>query len=224
MAARELARRGMQVLLVERKAFPRAKVCGACLNQRAVSWLELAGLGELLPRLGAIPTTRFTALCGGRSVDVELPGGAAVSREALDGALVQAAIDSGAQFLAGVSATLKDDQADPSEREVELAAPARRQQTIRARLVLAADGLGRPALRQSREFVTRVSPAAKIGVRASIVDGSDRFAPGVIYMAVGRAGYAGVVRVEDGSLNLAAALAPEALKCAVRRKRRSPPF
>ncbi|HVX64136.1 MAG TPA: FAD-dependent oxidoreductase [Pirellulales bacterium] len=214
MAARELARRGMQVLLVERKAFPRVKVCGACLNQRAVSWLELAGLGELLPRLGAIPTTRFTAICGGRSVDIELPGGAAVSRESLDGALVQAAIDSGAQFLSGVSATLMDDRVDPAERKVELAAPGRRQQKIQARLVLAADGLGRPSLLQSREFVTRISPAAKIGVRASIEGGSDRFAPGAIYMAVGRSGYAGVVRVEDGSLNLAAAIAPDALKCA----------
>ncbi len=111
-----------------------------------------------------------------------------------------------------MSATLKDAQADPSEREVELAAPDHPPQTIRSKLVLAADGLGRPALRQSREFVTRVSPAAKIGVRASIVGSSDRFGPGVIYMAVGRGGYAGVVRVEDGSLNLAAALAPEALK------------
>ncbi len=99
MAARELARRGMQVLLVERKAFPRAKVCGACLNQRAVSWLELAGLSDVLPRLGAIPTRRFTAFCSGRNVNVDLPGGAAVSREALDGALVQAAIDSARSFL-----------------------------------------------------------------------------------------------------------------------------
>ena len=35
VAARELARRGTTVLLVDRASFPRNKVCGACLNVRA---------------------------------------------------------------------------------------------------------------------------------------------------------------------------------------------
>jgi flavin-dependent dehydrogenase len=34
MAARELARRGAGVLLVDRAQFPRYKVCGGCLNPR----------------------------------------------------------------------------------------------------------------------------------------------------------------------------------------------
>ena len=41
-------------------------------------------------------------------------------------------------------------------------------------------------------------------------------------MAVGRGGYAGLVRVEDGNLNLAAALAPEMLLTPARRKPQSP--
>src|SRR5262245_23559213 len=32
LAARELARRGASVLLVDRSPFPRPKVCGSCLN------------------------------------------------------------------------------------------------------------------------------------------------------------------------------------------------
>lgn len=212
MAARELARRGIRVLLVERKAFPRAKVCGACLNQRAVSWLELAGLGELLPQLRAIPTRRYKAFCGGRSFEIELPGGVSVSRDALDGALMQAAINSGADLITGNSATVREWRSDIPDREIDLSSPGGEPRMVRAKIVLAADGLGRPALRQTREFVARVSRGAKIGVRARMACSSDRFQPGTIYMAVGCGGYAGLVRVEDGNLNLAAAVAPEMLR------------
>src|SRR5262249_1926756 len=55
MAARELAQRGAAVLLVDRAAFPRWKVCGCCLNHRALSTLEAAGLGEMVRRCGAVP-------------------------------------------------------------------------------------------------------------------------------------------------------------------------
>lgn len=212
MAARELARRGIRVLLIERKPFPRAKVCGACLNQRAVSWLEAAGLADLLPRLGAITTRRFLAFCDRRTVELALPGGVAVSRESLDGALIQAAIDSGAEFLPGVAAQLRASRDDCAEREIELTGPTGAFRIISAKVVLAADGLGRPALRQSREFAARTSPRAKIGVRARIMNGPARFQPGTIYMAVGSSGYTGLVRLEDGSLNLAAAIEPRALR------------
>lgn len=212
MAARQLARRGARVLLVERKAFPRAKVCGACLNQRAVSWLEIAGLGEMLSRLRAIPTRRFRAYCGGRSLEIALPGGVSVSRDALDGALMQAAVDAGAELMTGITATLRESPRHAGDREIDLRDSAGKLGAIRAKIVLAADGLGRPALRHTGEFVSRVSRGAKIGVRAGMVASCDRFQPGTIYMAVGRSGYAGLVRVEDGSLNLAAALAPRMLR------------
>ncbi|HEY7428386.1 MAG TPA: FAD-dependent oxidoreductase, partial [Gemmataceae bacterium] len=46
MAAHELARRGCAVLLVDRAAFPRWKVCGCCLNGHALVTLQAAGLGQ----------------------------------------------------------------------------------------------------------------------------------------------------------------------------------
>ena len=48
MAALEIARRGRSVLLVDKASFPRYKVCGCCLNARALSLLELADLGGLV--------------------------------------------------------------------------------------------------------------------------------------------------------------------------------
>jgi len=125
---------------------------------------------------------------------------------------MQAAIDSGAELMTGINATLRESESDASDRQIDLSSPAGELGTIRAKIVLAADGLGRPALRQTREIIARVSRGAKIGVRAGIVASCDRFQPGTIYMAVGSGGYAGLVRVEDDSLNLAAALAPEMLR------------
>lgn len=212
MAARELARREIRTLIVERKYFPRPKVCGACLNQRAVSWLDLAGLSDLLPTLGAVPTKYFRAYCGQRNVAIDLPGGVAISREALDAALVQAAIDSGSEFLPGVTAKLADVATGSDHREIHLCQPNGVVQTIRAQIVLAADGLGHSALNRSNEFSSCVSRNAKIGVGARIDNGPETVDPGTISMAIGRGGYAGLVRVEDGSLNVAAAISPSALK------------
>jgi flavin-dependent dehydrogenase len=210
MAARELARRGLHVVLVERKRFPRSKVCGACLNQRAVSWLEMAGLADLLPRLNAVPIDRFRAFCGRRSVEIELPGGAAVSRESLDMALAEAAVACGATLITGTTAALLDDRDDRGYRLVELRGADGRQAIVRARLVLAADGLGHPSLIRCREFEYHVDPASKIGVQTCLPTTSIPW--GTIFMAIGSDGYVGMVRLEDGGLNLAAAIAPRKLK------------
>jgi flavin-dependent dehydrogenase len=214
MAARELARRGIDVLLIEKKNMPRSKACGACLNRRAVSWIELAGLSPLLRRLGAVRTERFRACCGGRSVEVRLPGGAAVSRDAFDHALAQAAVAAGAKLLAGATATVCATEPGAPERRIELRDAAGQTHTIGSKIVLVADGLGHPALARCHEFVSRVSRNTKVGVRATFSDRCDRVRPGVIYMAIGQGGYAGLVRLEDGSLNLAAALDCTFLKTA----------
>ena len=55
LSATLLARQGSSVLLVERRAFPRRKVCGGCLNARALSSLDRACLGASVRALGATP-------------------------------------------------------------------------------------------------------------------------------------------------------------------------
>lgn len=217
MAARELARRSIAVLLVDRRYFPRPKVCGACVNQRAISWLERAELGHLLPQLGAIRTRKFRVSCQGRTVELDLPGGAAVSRDAFDAALVQAAVSRGVEFLPGVTASLGEATADTNSRLVHLSAPDGRSATVATQVALVCDGLGHSSLQLATEFSTRVSPQARVGVGARIDANMDEgplesLASGTILMVVGCQGYAGVVRTEDGSLNVAAALAPGAVK------------
>ncbi|HEX5270848.1 MAG TPA: FAD-dependent oxidoreductase, partial [Gemmataceae bacterium] len=106
LAARELARRGLAVLLVDRATFPRWKVCGCCLNVRALATLAAAGLGALAARLGAVPLLDVLLAGRGCRARVALPDGAVLSRTALDAALVGEAVCAGAAFLPRTRAVL----------------------------------------------------------------------------------------------------------------------
>ena len=68
LAARELARRQLKILLVDRKAFPRTKVCGSCISLRALSLLDHAGLSQNVADL-----ERRAAGAGGRVAEVAVP-------------------------------------------------------------------------------------------------------------------------------------------------------
>jgi menaquinone-9 beta-reductase len=206
-AARELARRGVNVLLVDRAAFPRWKVCGCCLNGRAARLLDEAGLSNIAAIRQAIPLKSIRFTSGGRSACVPLSDGAVLSRESLDAALIQAAVEAGAAFLPDTLAIfLKKDVKSlggDGPRRVLLQQSEKRAE-VSARVVLAADGLAgqflaRTATAASAEF------GARIGAGTTTTDAPDFYRPGVVYMACGAGGYAGMVRLEDGRLDVAAA-------------------
>ena len=204
VAARALALRDRRVLLVDRATFPRPKVCGSCLNERALAVLAAVGLGDLVHQLNASPLTGFRLAAGGRDVRLALPGGVALLRETFDAALVRAALAAGVDFLPSVSARLGAVSAET--RSVELRQDGR-EATACGQVVLAAGGLG-SLLPGAAEPVA----GSRIGAGVTMADGPEYFAPGTIYMACGRAGYVGLVRVEDGRLNIAAALEPTAVR------------
>ncbi|MHC4938044.1 MAG: NAD(P)/FAD-dependent oxidoreductase [Planctomycetota bacterium] len=103
LAARALALRGNEVLLVDRARFPRAKVCGACIGPEAIEALRTTGLGDLPGRLGATPLQALSLHASGKGARLPLAGGVALSRTALDHALVEAAREAGVEFRDGVS-------------------------------------------------------------------------------------------------------------------------
>jgi flavin-dependent dehydrogenase len=103
LAARSLALRGHEVLLIDRERFPRTKVCGACLGPEAMAALREAGLGELPEQLGATELRALSLHASGRGARIALQGGAALSRATLDSALVRAAQDAGVEFRDGVT-------------------------------------------------------------------------------------------------------------------------
>jgi menaquinone-9 beta-reductase len=209
--AREAARAGLATLLVERSAFPRAKVCGGCLNHTAVATLRRAGLGDRLARLGGPPIAAVRLRHEGRQATVPVPEGVAVSRRALDAMLVETAVEAGARFLPKTTALLAREPADggrPGHRVVELRPGGRAGTRTAARVVVVADGLGQTSLKECGEFTSVVSGDARIGVGTVAPAGVLALPPGTITMAVGRAGYAGLVEVEGGRCHVAAALDP----------------
>jgi flavin-dependent dehydrogenase len=195
VAAGQAAGRGLRVLLIDRATFPRRKVCGCCLNGNALSALTAAGLRGLPERLAALPLRSVRVSAGGRSATLPLPLGVSLSREAFDAELVHAAIAAGARYLPETVATLGGVR--DGIREVGLGTA-----TTMSRVVVAADGLNG---RLSGGEVT-VRPGSRIGAGAVFDSAPDAYEPGTIYMATGRGGYVGLVRVEDGRLDAAAAL------------------
>ena len=206
-AARELARRGVAVLLVDRAAFPRWKVCGCCLNGRAMALLTAAGLGGLAAMRGSIPLKRLCLASKGRMARVPLFGGAALSREAFDVALIQAAVEASVSFLPETRAILPEKDTGSRDcdgsRRVRLHQGAKSAE-VSARVVIAADGLAGQLLARTKTAAP-AETGARIGAGTTTSDAPDFYQPGVVYMTCGAGGYTGMVRLEDGRLDVAAA-------------------
>jgi flavin-dependent dehydrogenase len=228
LAARELARRGAGVLLVDRATFPRAKVCGCCLNAGALATLAAAGLPGLVERCGGRPLGEVRLAARGCAARLALPGGRALSREVFDAALVREAIRAGAAFLPGTEAALG---AVEGSARVVLLRQQERQTAVAAGVVLAADGLGGrlaatgdpprthtqlawgvPPTRKLR--VDTKDRASRIGAGVIAATAPSFFSENVIYLACSRGGYVGLVRLEDGRLDVAAAFDRETVRSA----------
>ncbi len=204
LSARRLAIEGARVLLVEKKAFPRFKVCGACLNREALAVLRAEGLGTLVDDAKALDLDEFHVRMRGRSIRLPLPEGKALSRERFDAALVAAAIAEGVDFLPETTASVKDNEEDARPVQLDRHGES---VTARARIVLVAAGLGNHCTDVEPRIITKVARHARIGAGCMVDDDNApaEYNSGAVHMAVGRGGYVGLVRVEDGRLNIAAA-------------------
>jgi flavin-dependent dehydrogenase len=143
-----LARRGLDVALVDRDAFPRDKVCGEFLSYDALPILDRMGVMEALDAAGAPSIDRCRVVSRSRTYEFAFPGPArGVSRLMLDDLLYRTAVGAGARGLAGWTATQLDAAAVTMTRGEE-------QQTIRARVVVGAWGRwGRFDAQLERRFV-----------------------------------------------------------------------
>ena len=211
-AARALALRGASVLLLDRGELPRWKVCGACLSPGAQDALAAAGLGGLPCALGAVPLDRLTLAAAGRSASLPLAGTVALSRAALDRALADAAASAGACVRVGATASLGT--ATGSQRVVVVRWRGRAERHT-ARVVVDATGLGGGlggATGVAERQPYRVAPGSRIGLGAVFDAGQVALPRGELRMVAGAHGYVGMVRVEDGRVNVAAAVEPDAVR------------
>jgi flavin-dependent dehydrogenase len=192
-----MARLGHRVLLLDKSSFPRAKVCGCCLNGTALAALRRLGLEHVLA--GGVPLTQVHLAAGRRSSVVRLPTGLALSREALDTRLIQSAIEAGVVFRPETPARVL--AAQQGSRGVGFAL----QQTT-ARAVIVATGL------TGNEAVAEPGSRLGGGVLVPRELGPGFYSTGCIFMATSRDGYVGLVRVEREQLDIAAAFDPGFVK------------
>ena len=210
VAALGLARAGRRVLLVDKQRFPRPKVCGCCLNASALATLRRVGVGPRLDALRPHAIDRLVMRAGARAASLRLPGGLSLSRPALDGMLVDAAVDAGATFCDGVSARVAPPAGNAGGHHVAL-----NTDIVRARCVVVADGLAGTALRDWPSMASAARPDARVGLGVHLPAGhalTAQLQANAITMLCGRRGYLGMVRLEHGGIDLAAAADRDALK------------
>lgn len=227
-AAILLAQAGWRTAVVEKKPFPRRKVCGEFVS--ATSWPLLAALGvaqSLLAQAG--PEIRSVGLYAGTSMlsaampcGREGPGewGRALGREHLDSVLLARAAEAGAVVLqpwtlariartaAGYCCTLV-----ANEKGSGTVAPAAF--NLRTRIVIAAHGSWEPGAlpTQSRRFPPRASDL--FAFKAHFRDG--KLPLGLMPLLIFPGGYGGMVQTDGGRLSLSCCIRRDALEGCRRR-------
>jgi geranylgeranyl reductase family protein len=214
-AAYYLARHGIDVLVLDRAAFPREKVCGDGLTPRAVVSLRRLGIDTEDPRFERHLGLRIYS----RRVTLELPWpelegfpgfGLVMTREELDELLIRHAVKAGARLMERTEA-LGPVLADGWVTGARIKGDDRDEETtVRARFVIAADGASsrfasqagvrrdasRPLGIAARRYY-RISrhPGPWLEVWMDLWDG-DAILPG----------YGWLFALPDGSVNLGAGL------------------
>lgn len=205
--AATLAHRGLSVLLVDKALFPRPKVCGCCLNGRALAALEILDLADLPELKTGRPLRGFQLFTRMGSLTLDLPRSIALSRQTFDAALLRRAIERGAHFLSPANA-IPSAPATRSDRHCVSLRSGTGRISAQTRILIAADGLGSPVSRKLTAAPPSVAPRAWIGAGATLETCPPTFRDDVLRMLSFPGGYLGLVALEDGRLNLAAALDP----------------
>jgi flavin-dependent dehydrogenase len=222
-AAILLARAGWRVAVVERKAFPRRKVCGEFVS--ATSWPLLHGLGvaeHLLARAG--PEVRQVGLYAGRTgLAAAMPAphggtaawGRALGREVLDSLLLARAADAGADVyqpwaLARVEPIVGGQRCAVVATGKSARAGDAAEMPLRARIVIAAHGSWEPGSLPT-QYPRRPPRAAdllafKAHFRAA------RLPSGLMPLVMFPGGYGGMVHTDRGRVSLSCCIRRDALE------------
>lgn len=203
-AAIAAARAGARVVLFERSAFPRAKVCGCCLTARAVAELTTLGADRALDGARALRTVRVA--CGTGSALLRREAGVAIGRDLLDARLLEIAREAGAACFSECHAQVVQPGLIVATPTVDAAFE------VEARTIIAADGLAGASLDRCGGFGWTVARRSHIGIGATVPAHAVACDEGEIRLRVGEGGYIGSVRLPDGTVDVAAAVDPRRLR------------
>ena len=199
--ATHLARAGWRVALVDRSAFPREKPCAECLSPAADPLLaELGVLDRLAPAAPARLRGFRIYAPGGRVFQGDYAGargttgrvlhetGLSLPRRVLDVALLEAAREAGAKVHERWTLGRLDRGTDGAWTLVPVGSPA--SQPIRARLLVAADGIHSTVARRLGLHVPgrlrKIALVAHVRGLAGLDDYGEMHAAGRRYVGVAR--------------------------------------
>lgn len=165
-------------------------------------------LEESVRGLGA-PIHRFSLTARKRSLLIGLTRqGLAIGRDVLDALLLENACRQGATAMLGTGATL----GEVNDRACNLSLTGSPGiASVAAEVVIVADGLSGSFLPRSGAWGPKIASGSHFGVGARLTeeDASQLCERFEVSMHCGSAGYFGAVRLRDGTVDVAAALAPD---------------
>ena len=216
-AAILLARAGWSVAIVEKKRFPRRKVCGECIAASNLPLLDALGIGAQFEASAGPELRRLALMQGERTVLADLPPanhprhawGRALGRETLDTLLLAQARVAGAMVLQPWSVQMLDNAAGNHRcgiRAVGAAATA----ILQAPVLIAAHGSWEalPSRRAARRLERR--PDDLFAFKANFRGGA--LAEGLLPVLSFQGGYGGMVVADQGVTTLACCIREDRLE------------
>ena len=205
----------LRVLLLDRSNLPREKVCGCCLSPLALSELERLYLTQGLPmNLDIKFLDRITFAFQGESASFLYKNGGVLSRISLDTELTQNAINSGVTWLPSTKALWFNTE----DNLVTLSVTTKDKPSylIQARRLVLAGGLLEAVsvnTAHAQRRTERNRPQNnRIGLGLTLPKEAGLFSDRHLHMGISPQGYCGIVRLEDGSIDIASAVHPHFLK------------
>ncbi|GAA0877736.1 NAD(P)/FAD-dependent oxidoreductase [Algoriphagus jejuensis] len=189
-----LARRGKEVVLIEKKSYPFHRVCGEYISNEALDFLKREQLYPDFLEIPSISNFEFSDTKGRTArIGLEL-GGFGISRYVLDAWLFQKAKDAGVNVMAGIQVSDVEFVQKAEKHRLTLAD----QTTLEADFVIGAFGK-RSKLDKvlERPFIQKRSPY--IGVKYHI---KSDFARDRVALYNFKGGYCGLNAIEDEKVNL----------------------
>lgn len=204
--AKLMAERGWTVLLLDRNALPKHKVCGEFLSPESKWFMREMGLLNEVMALGPAEIRRIRLhLDGGGRIELQLPETAfGISRRKLDAALLDAAIRSGVHVLQSATVT---EYAPCGAGWTVTASVGRETRKFAASTVIAAWGgapIGLKGGAAARAVRNRRRAEPGVGIKSHYIGSG--FAEDAVELYFFAGGYLGVNAIEDGKFNAAALL------------------
>ena len=213
-AAILLAQAGWSVALVEKRSFPRRKVCGECIAAPNLALLDALGVGAEFAEAAGPPLTRVGLCVGDETLCADLPrlgdAGAgwarALGRERLDTLLLERAARLGVAIRQ--PSTVKQVERRGSLYACLLAVDRADSERIEAPILIAAHGSWEP--QPWSERAERARPGDLVAFKANF-SGAE-LEPGLLPVLTFRGGYGGLVIADGGILTLACCIRRDALR------------